>query len=820
MPDLRPLRSGDPARIGPYRLVGVLGSGGQGVVYRGVGDDGREVAVKVLHLVHDEDITKSFLREVEAAQRVAAFCTAAVLDVGMVDERPYIVSEYVAGDTLQALVRTSGPRTGGALDRLAISTLTALAAIHQAGIVHRDFKPGNVLMGPDGPIVIDFGIAKALDATTRTSVPVGTPAYMSPEQFRGERVGPTSDVFSWAGTMVFAATGRTPFAGDTVAAVVNSVLSGTPDLTGVPPHLLGTIETCLSKDPSARPAPADLLQQLIRHPGPLTHRPTPATTTPPSGPPHPAPGGPPAGAAQPVAWAPPAGALPSSGPAPSGTAPSGTAPSGTAPSPVGAAHAGPPPPLGARPLSGAEPASGSPVIGTGPHAGNAAQTGPHAGSPAQPGPHAVQTGPHAGNAIWTDGAAPAGPVAGNGPVADADTEAGRGRSVSRRAVLGGAAAAAAALAVSAFTILRPRDDLPDPDGRRTSQPPSGSPSPGSASPRPTPTSTPTPAPSDEPFGTQLAVSAPLPKADGTITELATAGSTVVCGTAKGAVFTWDLGQAATRLGDGGGTTTSVATGNIGGTPVAASGHNDGRMRLWSLTGESLASRKVSDPVIAVTVTGAGKAVAVSEKYDFMKDTRSVVRLWDISTGKQIGPAITDHFQGTRGLAFGRLGEDDVLVTGDGGERIRVWRLSNGRMTHSFYTGEIGGIDRLACGEIKGKPVVVSTHMDATLRVYDLATGKRRKKWEFSDQSPDDRGTAALVVGRSGDVPIAVVAHGPWDGDVIVRVWNLDDGDIIGVLGPGPGGAIQTVALTEQGGHPVVAGAGEDRTLRTWSLGPA
>ncbi|MFI6736384.1 WD40 repeat domain-containing serine/threonine protein kinase [Nonomuraea sp. NPDC050451] len=798
MPDLRPLRPGDPERIGSYRLVGVLGSGGQGVVYRGVGDDGREVAVKVLHLAHDEDVTKSFLREVEAARRVAAFCTAAVLDAGMADERPYIVSEYVAGDTLQALVRASGPRSGGALDRLAISTLTALAAIHQAGIVHRDFKPGNVLMGPDGPIVIDFGIAKALDATTRTSVPVGTPAYMSPEQFRGERVGPASDVFSWAGTMVFAATGRTPFAGDTLAAVVNSVLSGPPDLTGVPPHLLGTILVCLSKDPSTRPDPTTLLRQLIRQAGPTARVPgmgtppaTPPTDTgppggaaqpgmapppagaahaapaaPPPGTAQPTPGAPAAGAAQPVAaWAPPAGAVPS-----------GPAPSGTAPPPGGAAHAGPPPPpLGVRPLSGSS---------------------------------GVRTEPPAGNAV------PTGPNAGSGPVADADTETGRSRSVSRRAVFGGAAAAAAALAVSAFTIFRPSNNLLHPDGRRTDQPPSGSPSPSTASPTPTPT------PSTEPFGTQVAASAPLPKADGTIAALAAAGSTVVCGTAKGAVFAWDLGHAPTRLGDGGAATTDMAIGDVGGTPVTASGHADGRMRLWSLTGESLASRKVSDPVIAVTVTGAGRAVAVSQKYDSMKDLRSVVRLWDISTGKQIGPAITDHFQGVRGLAFGRLGKDDVLVTGDGGERVRVWRLSNGRMTHSFDTGEIGGIERLACGEIKGKPVLVSTHLDATLRVYDLATGKRRKKWEFSDQSPDDRGTTALVAGRLGDVPIAVVVHGQWNDDVIVRVWNLDDGDTIGVLGPGPGGSIPMAALAEQGGHPVVAGTTEDRTLRTWSLGPA
>ncbi|TDD35679.1 serine/threonine protein kinase, partial [Nonomuraea terrae] len=160
------------------------------VVYKAVGEAGREVAIKVLHghLVQDDDVRRGFLREAEAARRVAAFCTAAILDAGVVDVRPYIVSEYVPGDTLRALVRASGPRTGGALDRLAISTLTALAAIHQAGIVHRDFKPANILMGPDGPIVIDFGIAKALDATTHTSGVMGTPAYMSPEQFRGERV--------------------------------------------------------------------------------------------------------------------------------------------------------------------------------------------------------------------------------------------------------------------------------------------------------------------------------------------------------------------------------------------------------------------------------------------------------------------------------------------------------------------------------------------------------------------------------------------------------------------------------------------------------
>ncbi|GAA3094216.1 serine/threonine-protein kinase [Nonomuraea salmonea] len=266
MPDMRPLRPADPVRIGDHRLVGVLGSGGQGTVYRGVDGTGREVAIKLLHshLAQDGDVMRGFLREVEAARRVAAFCTAAVLDVGMLDDRPYIVSEYVPGDTLLAVVRVSGPRTGGALHRLATSTLTALTAIHQAGIVHRDFKPGNVLMGPDGPVVIDFGIARALDATTATSGAVGTPAYMSPEQFRGERVGPASDVFSWAGTMVFAATGRPAFGGDAMAVIMNRILTGDPDLTGVPASLRDLIASCLAKDPAARPSPGDLLTILIR----------------------------------------------------------------------------------------------------------------------------------------------------------------------------------------------------------------------------------------------------------------------------------------------------------------------------------------------------------------------------------------------------------------------------------------------------------------------------------------------------------------------------------------------------------------------------
>ncbi|TMR07693.1 hypothetical protein ETD86_50975 [Nonomuraea turkmeniaca] len=802
MPDIRPLRSGDPERVGGYRLVGVLGSGGQGTVYKAVGGDGREVAVKLLHshLSGDDDVTKGFLREVEAARRVAAFCTAAVLDAGMVDERPYIVSEYVAGDTLQQLVRSAGPRAGGALDRLAISTLTALAAIHQAGIVHRDFKPGNVLMGPVGPIVIDFGIAKALDATTLVSEPVGTPTYMSPEQFKGLRIGPTSDMFSWAGSMVFAATGRPAFAGETVPAIMNAILSGDPDLSGVPPHLVDPIRECLAKDPAARPTPADLMQRLIRRTGPALQ------PLPPS-------------ARQPLAGAPsaPAGSV-SAGPAPgAGGAAAGT-PSGPARYPsFGAAGepAGQPPP-GAPPGSRGKPSPGPQAGPAGPPPSR-----PQAG-PAGPPPSGPQAGPAGSPPVGLQ-AHQAVPARAR-PVADVETAPSGGRRVSRRAVISAAGAAVATAAVSAFAVLRPRGGLLRPDGDPSSSPSgnaasanagSASPNAGSPSARPTPTA------SAEPFGTQVREPVSLPGGSGAPVALAASasGTGVACGTANGTVLAWDLSTAAAiaKVGDGGGGAVSVAYGERGGAPVVASGHSDGRMRLWSPSGESLAAHRAGDPIIAVTVAG-GRAIAVSQKYDGMRDLRGTVRLWDIATGKQIGVTSTEHFQGIRGLAFGRLGKDDVLVTGDGGERIRVRRLSTGVVTHSFETGEIGGIELLACGELKGRPVVVSTHLDATLRVYDLATGKRRKKWAFSDQSPDDRGAVALVAGRLGDVPIAAVAHAPAGGEVTVRVWNLDNGEIIGELGPGEGGAIRTLALAAPAGRPVIVGAGEDRSIRVWSLG--
>ncbi len=262
----RPLRSTDPRRIGGYELLARLGEGGQGTVYLARGSDGVQVAVKLLRAeVVDDPQARRFLeRELTAVSRVAPFCTARILAFHADDDAPHLVSEYVAGPSLQERVLESGPFSGAALTTLAIGTATALAAIHQAGVVHRDFKPANVLLGPDGPRVIDFGVARPLDATTATvSQAVGTPAYMSPEQLAGDRAGPPMDLFAWGCTMVFAATGRTAFPGATAPSVINRILSGEPDLGALSGPVRDLAAACLAKDPAARPAATDLLLRLL-----------------------------------------------------------------------------------------------------------------------------------------------------------------------------------------------------------------------------------------------------------------------------------------------------------------------------------------------------------------------------------------------------------------------------------------------------------------------------------------------------------------------------------------------------------------------------
>ncbi|HEU5025659.1 MAG TPA: protein kinase [Spirillospora sp.] len=269
----------DPRALGGYRLLRRLGQGGQGVVYLAEDAGGRRVAVKVLHAaaLDRPRARERFFREIDAARRVASFCTAQVLDADIAGELPYVVSEYVTGPSLRRAVAEEGTRSGGALDRLAIGTVTALAAIAEAGIVHRDFKPDNVLLGPDGPRVIDFGIARITDAgSSVTGQAIGTPAYMAPEQFEGGRVGPAADVYAWACTMVQAATGRPPHGTDSIPQIMYRKLRGEADLGDFPARASATLRALVGEGlrtaPGERPAARDVLLRLIGHDAPAPTR--------------------------------------------------------------------------------------------------------------------------------------------------------------------------------------------------------------------------------------------------------------------------------------------------------------------------------------------------------------------------------------------------------------------------------------------------------------------------------------------------------------------------------------------------------------------
>ncbi|MDP9863296.1 MULTISPECIES: serine/threonine-protein kinase [Streptosporangium] len=263
---LTPLAPGDPLRLGGYRPAGRLGAGGQGIVYEAYDAEGGRVAIKVLHgdVAADSGLRTRFAKEAEAARRVASFCTARILAVDSDAARPYIVSEFVAGPDLRAAVREAGPYAGDALHRLATALATALTAIHRAGVVHRDLKPENVLLGPDGPRVIDFGVARTDEMSlTTTGIVAGTPTYMAPEVFVGQRAGPPADVFAWGGVLLYAATGKDPFQAESLGGVMHRVLTVDPDLGDIPEPLRSLMAAALAKAAADRPTAHALLMGLL-----------------------------------------------------------------------------------------------------------------------------------------------------------------------------------------------------------------------------------------------------------------------------------------------------------------------------------------------------------------------------------------------------------------------------------------------------------------------------------------------------------------------------------------------------------------------------
>ncbi|MEV4383535.1 WD40 repeat domain-containing serine/threonine protein kinase [Streptosporangium sp. NPDC049644] len=260
-----PLLPSDPRQLGSYWLARRLGAGGQGVVYEAYDSLGDRVAVKALREDFITDAYRDQLRkEVAALSRVAPFCTARIIEADLDHVPPYLVSEYVPGPDLQNRVDKDGPYRPDDLHRLAVGIATALSSIHQAGVTHRDLKPANVLIGPDGPRVIDFGIARTEEMSqSATGQLKGTPRWMAPELFRGYRASPAVDVWAWGAVVLFAATGTPPFDGDSMPALIHRVLHHRPELDVLQEPLRSLVARALSHDPARRPVPRELLEGLI-----------------------------------------------------------------------------------------------------------------------------------------------------------------------------------------------------------------------------------------------------------------------------------------------------------------------------------------------------------------------------------------------------------------------------------------------------------------------------------------------------------------------------------------------------------------------------
>ena len=264
------LKPGDRQVIGPYRLVGQLGSGGMGLVYLGLSAGGRPVAVKVIRaeLAADQEFRVRFGREVAAARRVSGLFTALVVDADIDGPVPWLATAYVAGPSLSEAVTGRGPMSAQSTLALAAGLAEGLSAVHAAGVVHCDLKPSNVLLSQDGPRMIDFGISRAAEVVSVTGVGlvVGSPGFMSPEQATGGEIGPPSDIFSLGAVLTFAATGGGPFGKGSRPELAYRLVYSPPSLDRLPAQLRPLVERCLAKDPRERPTADEVLAEAAAVP--------------------------------------------------------------------------------------------------------------------------------------------------------------------------------------------------------------------------------------------------------------------------------------------------------------------------------------------------------------------------------------------------------------------------------------------------------------------------------------------------------------------------------------------------------------------------
>jgi hypothetical protein len=263
--ELSPLLDDDPRSIGPFQVVGRLGAGGMGAVYGAVDGSGRCIAVKVIHPRHVDraEYRRHFAQESALVASIDAECVPEFLGADPEAEAPWLACEFVPGRTLGAHVREFGPLEGAELLLFAAGTAEGIEAIHGCGVMHRDIKPGNVILSPQGPKVVDFGIARGVDQRDREEQVAGTPGYLPPERLDGLASTTAGDVFAWGAMVAFAATGRAPYGGGTTKEILARVRAGEHELEGVPEGLRALVERALASSPEDRPSAGQCYAQVL-----------------------------------------------------------------------------------------------------------------------------------------------------------------------------------------------------------------------------------------------------------------------------------------------------------------------------------------------------------------------------------------------------------------------------------------------------------------------------------------------------------------------------------------------------------------------------
>ncbi|HTX26699.1 MAG TPA: protein kinase [Streptosporangiaceae bacterium] len=669
MDDLQP---GDPRSVGGYRLLGRLGAGGMGQVYLGVSPSGRRVAVKLIHPLHagTAQFRERFAREIDAARRVGGFHTAVVVDADPRADPPWMITAYIDGPSLQAEVERGGPLPLVGVRALGAGLAEGLAAIHACGLVHRDLKPANVILAADGPRIIDFGIARAVDATTgltSTGVVVGTFAYMSPEQLRGLGAERASDVFALGGVLAFAATGRPPFGREPAASVMFRIVADPPDLAGLAdPGLRELIGRCLAKSPQDRPKVADLLTAFS---GPAT-------------------------AAVPVAAPAAFGqAFPAAAPAAPIAAVSfaaGTPAQNGAPVPVSTGREAPVPPGPGRP-------AGTPLTW-----GPRADAGPTGGTPTGVGPTGV--GP--------TGAGPAGAVADRAPGTARDGGGRRGRR-SRRlpAALGAAGIIGAALAIALPILLSSGTPAATPGRHQTTA--AGPANTGSRKATPSLRATPSRGATSS---RRPSVSATASRHSSTTSAVITerdltlqASSTGIAFSPNGTLLADDTGSqidlfdvsTGSRAGTLTGPPTTTPTNGFTQGPLAAAAFNpsgtllaagsaDGdHVYLWNTSTDDLVTTLTGpSPKNADFATYTGVAFSPDGSLLAASDENGAVYVWNVDTGALVYDIVTAEILSS--VAFSPNGKFLAAGGETGTRQAFMWDVATGERVANFVDPARGG----------------------------------------------------------------------------------------------------------------------------------